>query len=405
MAQLNNNQVCDLLIDAYKQSTGQTEVSELDLSSFVDTGSDDSIIGSKEQFTKALINVVTKNWFTDSSYRSEYNDPFYQDESQFGAITQMISVEVPDVQESHAWQDFISGTSTVGEYTVFIPIVHNQFYGKTNSFELPITITYEQWDTAFRSEDEIKNFVSYILMVVDNKLTQHMEDLNNLNRDNFIAELYNYQQSEDATGVHVINLIELYNSNRPASGGVYTVEDFFSSKDCLNFARSQMLLYSKYMRKQSTLFNTEGLVRFTPKERLVVQMLSYFEAAMDSVALSNTYHNDVVELPKYESIPYWQGFSDTNPTFEDVSTIKVKTGSDGTSTTIDGVVAFMCDQWAIMHTIKKHRIASKTFDPEALQMYFYQFRDAYMNNLTLNALVFTVQDVTPPDDPVDPDNQ
>lgn len=392
MASLNNNQVKDLLIGAYKQSTGITDVAELDVSSFVDSGNDNSVITSKEQFTKALINRITKNWFTDSSYRSEYSDPFFKDESQYGAITQMVSVESPDVQESHAWQDFVSGTSTVGEYTIFLPIVHNMYYGKSNSWELPITITYEQWDTAFSSEEEIGNFVNYILMVVDNKITQHMEDLNNANRNNFIAEKYNYQNSADAVGCHVLDLRKLWNDSHGADNQIATRKDFMSNKDCLNFASSQIRLYTQYMRKQSTLFNTAGLVRFTPKERLVVQVLSAFENALESVALSETYHNEMVALPKYESVPYWQGLGDMNPTFDKVSTINVKTSSDGTSTTINNVVAFMADEWSIMHTIKKHRVASKTFDPEALQMYFYQFRDCYMNNLTLNGLVFTISE-------------
>lgn len=390
---LNNNQIQAIVNEAYQQSTGKSDLDTIDLSKFVDVGIDDTIIGSREQFTKALLNTVTKNWFTDSSYRSTYKDPFFKDEAQYGAITQMISVEVPDVQESHAWKEFTSGVSTVGEYTVFLPVVTNQFYGKTNSYELPITITYEQWDTAFNNAQQISEFINYILMVVDNKLTQHMEDLNNLNRDNFIAELYNYENSEDATGVHVINLVELYNSNRPESEQVTTASEFMSKRDCLLFASSQIRLYSKYLQKQSVLFNVGGKTRFTPKDRLVVQVLSFFETALEANALSDIYHNDMVTLPQYESIPYWQGFSDSNPTFDDVSAISVKTGTDGTTTTVNGVVAFMCDEWAIMHTIKKHRIATKNFDPEALQMYFYQFRDSYMNNLTMNGLVFTVQDV------------
>lgn len=388
---LNNNQIKTLVNEAYRQSVGKTDIAELDLSEFVDTGNENNLIGSKENFTKSLINVVSKNWFTDSSYRSEYNDPFFKDESQYGAITQMVSVEAPEVQESHAWQDFISGSSTVGEYTVFIPIVHSKYYGKTNSWELPITITYEQWDTAFRSEDEIRNFVSYIFMVVDNKITQHMEDLNNLNRNNFIAEIYNYQNGDGVgNGVHVIDLRKLYNDNHATP--IATRAEFMANREALNYASSQIKLYSEYMRKQSVLFNTEGAVRFTPKDRLVVQVLSAFEAAVESVARSNTFHEYLVELPKYEPVPYWQGLGKANPTFGDVSKINVKTGTDGTSTEINNVVAFMCDEWAIMHTIKKHRVATKNFDPEALDMYFYQFRDCYMNNLTLNGLAFMISE-------------
>ena len=45
-----------------------------------------------------------------------------------------------------------------------------------------------------------------------------------------------------------------------------------------------------------------------------------------------------------------------------------------------------------MNTIKKHRVAATYFDPEALTQYYNQFRDQYMNNLTMNAVVYVVQD-------------
>ena len=88
---LNNNQVAGVLNEAFAQATGSKEIGQLTLQEIIDTGNDASIIGSKEQFTKALVNVLTRNWFTDTSYRSSYVDPFFQDSEQFGAIMQMIS--------------------------------------------------------------------------------------------------------------------------------------------------------------------------------------------------------------------------------------------------------------------------------------------------------------------------
>ena len=107
--------------------------------------------------------------------------------------------------------------------------------------------------------------------------------------------------------------------------------------------------------------------------------------------MSDTFHNDMVALPKYESIPYWQ--DSKGLTFDNVSSINVKTGT-GKEISKKGIVAFICDKWAILHTIKKQRVASRNFDPEALDMYFYQFRDMYANNLTMNAVVFYLEDYT-----------
>ena len=116
--------------------------------------------------------------------------------------------------------------------------------------------------------------------------------------------------------------------------------------------------------------------------------------------MSDTFHKELVSLPAYRGISAWQGLGDGKldntgayVSFDETSKIDV-TVDDGTeygkAVTITGVVAFICDKWAIMHTIRSERVAARNFDPEALDMYFYQFRDMYMNNLSLPAIVFVV---------------
>ena len=81
---LNNNQVAELLNDAFPQSTGEGEIEKLSLQDFIDKGNDPDVIGSVEQFNKKLLNVMIKRWYEDSSYRSTYKDPFFQDAERFG---------------------------------------------------------------------------------------------------------------------------------------------------------------------------------------------------------------------------------------------------------------------------------------------------------------------------------
>lgn len=389
MPSINNNTAYTVVNSAYNQSVGKNAIATTDLEDFIDTGAAYSTIASiKEQFTQALINVLATNWFTDSSYRSQYRDQFFVDSREFGAIVQMISAEAPAVTESHAWQTFTSGSSTVGTYTVYIPVVDTKYYAKTISWELPITVTYEQWDDAFKTGDAIADFVSYLLMVVDNALVQHKENMDMLNRNNFMAEKIHYSTSLGAQGVHVVNLLTDYNTEM--GGSLASVTDFFSSPDALRYASGRILEYKDYFKRQTSLFNTEQKVRFTPEDRIVLQVLSYYERRFESVAQSTTFHEAISALPGYESVPFWQGFG-TAGAFSDISSIDVELGSDGTAVTKEGIVAFLCDKWAILHTIRKQRIASRNFDPEGLDMFFYQFRDQYMNNLTMNAIVFVVE--------------
>ena len=510
---LNNNSVDATVNAAYAQATGIKDVETLTLKDIIDAGSTDggALVGKKEQFTKALISMWARNFFTDTE-AAEDDDPYFVDTREWGAIVQMISAEAPEVQESHAWKEFTSGSSTVGTYTVYLPIVSAKYYGKSNSWELPIAISYEQYADAFRDAEGFNAFRAYIFVVLRNAIKKHRKDMNDANRNNFIAEKYRFAntlkqtgrytvkidtaaaatdvieicghnitwvasdpstgevaipvsntptneaaalatylnalatgnetnytwtstgavltatQDSDALhavpvtasipdsadtmkitfteatpcgspkGVHVFNLRTMYNAEMNPSSSVASAAAFMADKECLRYMSRKIGEYAGYMQAQSALFNTEEKVKFVPRERLVVEVLGYAEQAMNSVLQSDTFHNDLTALPGHVSVSAWQGFGDginganSEIAFTDISRINaiVDDGSTGTTVNIDGVVAFMCDKWAIMHTIRSERVAARNFDPEALDLYFYQFRDSYLNNLGLPAVVFRV---------------
>lgn len=400
---INNNQAAEVIKAAFKQSTGSTAIDTLDLEGIIDAGKSGEFTPEKEPFTKALISVLTKNWFTDSSYRSQYKDPFYEDAERFGAIVQAISIEVPEVTESHAWKDFSPVVdpstgdvtyATAGIYNLYLPIVDTKYYTKSISWELPIAITNEQWDVAFDNTSEALSFVSYVLMCVDNAIVIHLENMNNASRNDFIAEKVHYATTQGATGVHVINLVEEYQKSQAEPANM-TAEAYLNSTDGLLNGVEVLMNHIDLLRKPTRIYNTEQKLRFTPDERLVVQVLSQYENRLNVVGRSNIYHDELVALPGHEKIPYWQAPGLANA-FADVANINVKTAS-GDSVDVDGVVAFVSDKWSILHTIRNKRVAATYFDPEDLTQYYNQFRDQYMNNLTMNAIVFVVQDYTVPE--------
>ena len=510
---LNNNSVDATVNAAYAQATGIKDVETLTLKDIIDAGSTDggALVGKKEQFTKALISMWARNFFTDTE-AAEDDDPYFVDTREWGAIVQMISAEAPEVQESHAWKEFTSGSSTVGTYTVYLPIVSTKYYGKSNSWELPIAISYEQYADAFRDAEGFNAFRAYVFVVLRNAIKKHRKDMNDANRNNFIAEKYRFAntlkqtgkytvkidtaaaatdvieicgheitwvasnpstgevaipvsntptneaaalatylnalatgnetnytwtstgavltatQDSDALhalpvtasipdsadtmkitftevtpcgspkGVHVFNLRTMYNAEMNPGSSVASAAAFMADKECLRYMSRKIGEYAGYMQAQSALFNTEEKVKFVPRERLVVEVLGYAEQAMNSVLQSDTYHMEMTSLPGHVSVSAWQGFGDginganSEIAFTDISRINaiVDDGSTGTTVNIDGVVAFLCDKWAIMHTIRSERVAARNFDPEALDLYFYQFRDSYLNNLGLPAVVFRV---------------
>ena len=46
-----------------------------------------------------------------------------------------------------------------------------------------------------------------------------------------------------------------------------------------------------------------------------------------------------------------------------------------------------------MHTIISRRVAAKVFEPENLTQYYYQFTDRYLNDLSMNGVIFVLTPV------------
>ena len=403
MATLNNNQCATVLNEAFAMSTGADAIDTLALEEIVDRGNDVNVIGSQEQFTKSLINVLVGRWYTDPSYRSKRNDPYFMTSEEYGAIMSFVSVEVPDVQASHAWTDITSGSTTAGVYTLYLPIVDERVYGKTISYELPIAVTGSQWDTAFHNASELQQFVNYVFVCVDNKLAKHQENMTMLNRANFMAQKIAYSQSLGATGVHVVDLVKTFCESSGRATDM-TVEEFLHDREALNWAMSELIFYKEMIGEMSVLFNTEGKERFVPDDRLVIETLARFDQAVAAVAESDTYHNEIVRLNEHYTIPSWQALKNSTDalSFDATSSIDVElepaAGADPAVTVKQsGIVAFMADKWALAKCLFQKRVAAKVFEPEDITQYFYQFRQSLMNNLTLSAIVFVLEDWEAPE--------
>lgn len=378
------NQTSELVKQAYSIATGNAEITVEDLTKAIDTGSAE--IGNvRDPFTKALIAILTKNWFTDSSYRSEYTDPFFVDSMEFGLIVQAISVTVPEVKDNPAWQTFTSGTSKVGEYTVYLPVVDSQYYTKTSGWSLPITISWSQWSVSFESMERMNEFVNYVLMMVDNAIIQHREDMNNANRNNYISE-----RLLQVDGIGKIDLVAEYVAEKGITQPL-TVKQALNDNEFLRFSIRKINKIYNLFKKQTSLFNSAKKVRFTPTERCVIQLLEDFDSRIKTSLMADTFNAEFLKLPNYGTVPFWEGVGNTS--FDDVSSIKVTSKSG--STERSGIVGFISDKWAIMHTIKSERVASQFFDIENLTIYSYQFVDQYMNDLTQNGVVFVMNDYTP----------
>lgn len=393
-------QINAFLNDAYKQWSGQSDVDTLSTQGIIDAGST-TLVQTKEQFFAALLNVMMRNRFTDSAYDAVENDVFYQDAEQYGAILQLISVDMPAAVANPAWSQFISAYDDYANATklhdtpVYIPVVHSRLYESTDAWAIPLALTGEQLDTAVHNAAELEQITAYMWLAVDNAVKVHLESMDRTNRNNFIANKIAAEQDATVDGIHKINLVKAAVDAGVITGTTGTTvsaADFLNNKDALLFATETIKMYKSYFRTMSTLFNTAGRSRFTPEDRMVLQVLSAFARRLETVALSDTYHKDIVDMPLYREVAAWQGLG-TDTSWANVSSVDIQL-DNSTTVTQSGVVALLVDRWAIMHTIKSRRVGVDRDDIKDLTAYSTQFRDMYCNDLTLNGLVFTVEPYT-----------
>ena len=390
---LNNNEVADIVKAAYTQLIGG-DIDTVDLEGLVDMGRDANILNSKEAFTKTLANLIyDRIYTTDRELDINENDSFYVRADEWGGILAAVSVDIPDaIKANRAWQDFESGVTTVGTSVVQLPSISEKLYGTSISWSLPVSITNQMWATAFLNAEGLSRLVNAIYVACRNSIKEHRLGMDRANRNNFIGELYNYSVSEGATGVHFIDLNALYQAYVGNTTTSKTREDFLNDADAMIFAAKTIDEYRGYMEEPSVLFNAEGKDRFVPRNETVVQVLSAFEKQLEYAVKSDIYHKNIVELPNHRTISSWQGFG-SGTTFDELSAIDIKTAS-GTSTKLDGIVAFMAHPLAIIHTIVHEDVDTVYYPFEKITHTEYAFVDRYANNLGMPAIVFTIDDFT-----------
>ena len=158
------------------------------------------------------------------------------------------------------------------------------------------------------------------------------------------------------------------------------------------------------MERMTTLYNIGGMPKFTPSDRVVVEMLSDFTSAAVTNLESDTFHNELVALPGFIEIPYWQTPGE-NFAFADTSKISIQNDeliqnpsddSDTGSVTQSGVLAFVKDRDAIAANFGYRRSWEKYNERDDVFIHGEQARKGYAVDPNENMTVFYVSDTPYP---------
>ena len=382
------------LINAVTQEVlGETAVVQEDLSNVVDIGK--TIIDSDnvDNYVKKLVNHIGKVVFVNRLYTGGVPSVL-MDSWEYGSILEKISADLPEATVNETWA--LEDRKDYSPDVFYKPSVSAKFFNSKVTFEIPMSFTEIQVKESFSSKEQLNGFISMLTTSIENAMTVKLDALimrtiNNMTAETLVAELNTAGVglpvviNTTATGVKAVNLLKLYNETVTTP---LTVDNAVTDPDFIRFATYQISMYSDRMSKISTLFNVEKAERFTPKDLQHIVLLSDFAKASETFLASNTQNAEMVALPKHETVPYWQG-SGTGYSFDDVSTINVKTASKA-DVNVKGILGVIFDRDALGVSNLDRRVTTN-YNPRA-EFYtnFYKFDAGYYNDLSENFVLFFV---------------
>lgn len=332
------NQIYQLLNDTAAECFGSQAVATLDIEDLVALR-DTVFSAGSDLFLNTLVDRIGKTVLRTLDFTATF-PKFLMEEYEYGCILQKINVDVMPAQEAqYANLGSVGFQPEVHMYKVDKPRVFQDFFHNgINAWEIDVTIPDTLYKSAFENAQAMAAFINGIFDTMSTSMNIQLENDTRIALLGFIGEKVNASNG-------VVDLLSLY--NQIAATPITTADAAMCDKEFLRFAGKIMRNYIEYMKKPSVLYNMASRIRATSRDNMHVLMLTEFASATATYLESDTFHNELVKLPYYQEVEYWQGTGATAPNFADCSTVDIKIPSDGTAVQQAGIVAVFMDREAV----------------------------------------------------------
>lgn len=392
-------QISQIVQDSVNDALGgaATLAAPRNTSDFVKMGEAIASANVYDLWFNSLVNRIVKTIFAVRGYTPQSRG-ILRDEDEFGAFKQKVhyrlagavdnpAFEIPEVDTQKGTRSYTQSSPYDVDTTMEIVTM---IFGGQGTWSIEIVRPSEQIKTAFLSAAEMAQFIDGIYVYIENSLALQIERVEALADNTGIA--YTLKKGR------AINLLAAYNATLPAGATALTVATALQSPDFLRFAGLQIRNTLKYMRRMSTVFNAGGMPKFTPDDRVIVEMLTQFVSATATNMESDTYHNELVSLPGYREIEYWQtpgaafAFADTSKiSIQNESLIVNPTDESDTGVvTQSGIIAFIKDIDAVAANFGYRRSWEHYNDRDDVYVHGEQARKGFAVDPNENMVVFYI---------------
>lgn len=327
-------QISNIVNDSVKDALGKNiGVTKVDSSDIVSLGKAIANFDAYEGFYKSLVNRIVKTVYFVRMYEGSSRSVL-RDEHEYGAFVQKVYYDLPDAVDNPTW----SIPTATNEYHQTSPYdvegtvgVSALIFGGKGTWSIEIVRPVEQVKSAFIDSSSMMAFIDGIYVTIENAFK--------LEEERLVSLAVNTAMADAIGGGKSRNLLAEFNTK---TSQTLSVEDALISADFLRYASMEINRTVDNMGKMSTAFNKANYPTFTSKDNMVVEMLSQFASASDMYLQSDTFHNELTQLPKYEKVPFWQS-SGKSFEFADCSKIDVKHADFDADVTQGGIICFIHD--------------------------------------------------------------
>lgn len=327
-------QISNIVNDSVKDALGKNiGVTKVDSSDIVSLGKAIANFNAYEGFFNSLVNRIVKTVYFVRTYEGSSRSVL-RDEHEYGAFVQKVYYDLPDAVDNPTW----SIPTEANEYHQTSPYdvegtvgVSALIFGGKGTWSIEIVRPVEQVKSAFIDSSSMMAFIDGVYVTIENAFK--------LEEERLVSLAVNTAMADAIDGGKARNLLAEFNTK---TSQTLSVEDALISADFLRYASMEINRTVDNMGKMSTAFNKAGYSTFTSKDNMVVEMLSQFASASDMYLQSDTFHNELTQLPKYEKVPFWQS-SGKSFEFADCSKIDVKHADFNADVTQGGIICFIHD--------------------------------------------------------------
>lgn len=331
------------------------------------------------------------------------------DNMMYGQISRKISYYANDFEAEQSWNTAASNAGytlkdgeSVDHYKIKKQYPLEMQFGGNKVLQKHITRWLYQLDVAFRSNEDLAQFIAGLAVENQNEIAMMKEARNRAILLNFIAGLYNV-----GTARSKVNLTKEYNTKY---GTKYTSEQLRTTylKEFLAFLVSHIQYDSDMMAKNTELFhltpakkddlgNALHLYRHTPKSEQRLCLLAPLLYDAEANVLSQVFHDGYLKLDNYRRIAYWQSAESGKEGNINVTPnqLKVADGTTvkGTTVTKPYIVGIMYDRPALMSTYRLDRtITTPDNAGGAYVNTYYHWANDFTNDFTENAILYYMED-------------